>query len=78
MLILARKAGETVIIGNNIHITVVGVKDGQVKIGIDAPKDIAIFRQEVYELIQEENKRAVANKLDINFLTECGNKKGGL
>ncbi len=75
MLILSRKAGETVIIANNIHITVVEVKDGQVKIGIDAPKDISIFRQEVYELIQEENKRAVANKLNINLLKECNKKE---
>ncbi len=54
MLILTRRAGETVMIGNDVTITVLGVKGNQVRIGINAPKDVAVHREEIYERIQSE------------------------
>lgn len=61
MLALTRKVGESIIIDNNIEITVLEVKGEQVKLGISAPKEIAIFRKEIYVQIQEENKAAASN-----------------
>lgn len=55
MLILNRKIGEDIIINNNIIIKVLDVVEGKVKIGIEAPKEIKILRQEVYEAVKEEN-----------------------
>ncbi len=59
MLALSRKKNEALIINNNIEITVLEVKGDQVKIGISAPKEIPIYRKEVYMQIQEANKAAV-------------------
>jgi len=59
MLALSRKKDEAIMINNNIEITVLEIKGDQVKIGISAPKDISIYRKEIYIQIQEENKNAV-------------------
>ena len=59
MLALSRKKNEALIINNNIEITVLEVKGDQVKIGISAPKEIPIYRKEVYMQIQEANKASV-------------------
>lgn len=67
MLALSRKQGESIVIGNNIEITVLEAKGDQVKIGISAPKSVPVYRKEIYALIQEENREAVAN-LDVESL----------
>ena len=58
MLALTRKKGESLVINNNVEITVLEIIGDQVKIGINAPKDVPIYRKEVYLQIQEENKAA--------------------
>ena len=60
MLILTRRAGETVMIGSDVTITVLGVKGNQVRIGINAPKDVAVHREEIYERIQSEKSAEAA------------------
>ncbi len=60
MLILSRKKDESIVIGDNITISVVDIKGDQVKLGISAPGDVKVFRQEVYKAIQEENRAAAA------------------
>ncbi|MGO8692964.1 MAG: carbon storage regulator CsrA [Rectinemataceae bacterium] len=60
MLILSRRVNERIVIGDNIVVSVVEVRGDQVKLGIEAPRDVKVFRQEVYDAIQEENRRAAA------------------
>lgn len=67
MLALSRKEGESIVIGNNIEITILEVKGDQVKLGIAAPKSIPIYRKEIYTQIQEANRETVAT-LDIDSL----------
>jgi len=66
MLILTRKSGESISIGSDIKITVLGVSGKQVKIGVSAPEKISVYREEVYRKIQKENvKASVALKEDL-------------
>ncbi|HCS27397.1 MAG TPA: carbon storage regulator [Spongiibacteraceae bacterium] len=55
MLILTRRIGETLMIGDEVTVTVLGVKGNQVRIGVTAPQDVSVHRQEVYEKIQKES-----------------------
>lgn len=65
MLALTRKKGEALVINNNIEITVLEIRGDQIKIGISAPKDVPIYRKEVYLQIQQENEAAIsADSLD--------------
>jgi len=54
MLILTRRVGETLMVGDDVSITVLGVKGNQVRIGVNAPKDVSVHREEIYLRIQEE------------------------
>jgi carbon storage regulator len=68
MLVLTRKTGEAIQIGDDIEITVLSVKGDQIKLGINAPKNIEIHRKEIYASIQEENAEAskgISNLFDV-------------
>ena len=56
MLILTRRVGESLMIGDDVNVTVLGVKGNQVRIGVNAPKDVAVHREEIYQRIQQEHQ----------------------
>ena len=72
MLILSRKLNEKIIIDDRIEVTVVGIENGKVQLGIEAPKEIEIMRKELLEDVKEENQKAVKNK---KLLDELNNIK---
>ena len=58
MLVLTRKAGESIVIGNEVVITVLEVRGGQIRLGVDAPRNLAVHRAEIYQQVMEENRAA--------------------
>jgi len=72
VLVLTRKIGQTITVGHEITITIMEVKGGQVKIGVEAPKNVMIHRGEIYERIQEENMAAANARLsDLESITQA-------
>ncbi|HVC30710.1 MAG TPA: carbon storage regulator CsrA [Steroidobacteraceae bacterium] len=67
MLILTRRVGETVMIGDDVTITVLGVKGNQVRVGINAPKSVAVHREEIYERIKREHAAEGADTQKTGF-----------
>lgn len=72
MLIITRKKGDSLMIGDDIEIVVSKIDDGSVKIGIKAPKDVTILRKEIYEEVKNENREA--SKIDISILDKIRKK----
>lgn len=76
MLILTRRIGETLMVGEDVTVTVLGVKGNQVRIGVNAPKDVAVHREEIYQRIQQEKQSKCADggwcesKEQCNFCKE--------
>ena len=70
MLILSRKVDEKIKIGDNITITLIDVRGDEVKIGVEAPKNVKVFRQEVFNAIQTENREAAANSQTLEALSK--------
>ncbi|MTK13652.1 MAG: carbon storage regulator CsrA [Clostridiaceae bacterium] len=65
MLVISRKKGESLLIGEDVEITVVKIDDGSVKLSISAPKTVTILRKELYKEVEEENKNAVAADMSV-------------
>lgn len=74
MLVLSRKKGESIMIGTNVEIIVVGSEGDNIRIGIRAPRDVEVFRKEVYDSIQEANKEASESVLDKEKMKEMISK----
>lgn len=76
MLILSRKTGEKIIINGNIEITIAELRGSEVRIGISAPRNVSIYREEVYRKVQQENVKALVEKTpDLTKVELKGKKK---
>lgn len=76
MLALARKINQSIMLGNDIEVTLLEIKGDQVKIGISAPKSVPIYRKELYTQIQEENKNAAVQEVDVAALANLFSAEG--
>ncbi|MCL2192904.1 MAG: carbon storage regulator CsrA [Treponema sp.] len=76
MLILSRKVDEKIVIGDDISVSIVEIRGDQVRIGVDAPKTIKVFRQEVFDAIKAENRAAVESRLVLPIVDFGGPRQG--
>ena len=74
MLVLSRQRDESIIIGDNIVVTIVDVRGDKVRLGIEAPREVSVHRREVYEAIQRENQ--AASKIQLNDARQIGRAPG--
>lgn len=72
MLVLTRKKGESIMIGDQIEVVLLGVEGEQVKIGIRAPQSVQVFRQELYVAIKQSNREAMQSHLNLQDMTKIG------
>lgn len=77
MLVLTRKAGESIVIGNQVRITILEIQGRQIRLGVEAPGDISVHRGEVYERIKQENQMAIqGGDVELKALSQAlGGKK---
>ena len=77
MLVLTRKAGESIVIGNQVRITILEIQGRQIRLGVEAPGDISVHRGEVYERIKQENQMAIqGGDVELKALRQAlGGKK---
>ncbi len=75
MLVLARKVNQSIIINDSIEIVVIDVKGDQIKIGIEAPRSIKIYRKEVYEEIKKQNIESIAKDINLDKLGDLLSKR---
>lgn len=79
MLVLTRRVDESIIIGDDVKVIIVDVRGDQVKLGIEAPREISVHREEIYKEIQEENRRAaLARDVSLDQLGDALKGKDGL
>ncbi|MHB8066773.1 MAG: carbon storage regulator CsrA [Desulfobaccales bacterium] len=76
MLILTRKIGEGIILGDDIRISIMEIRGKQIRLGIEAPSDVVVLREEIYQRIQEENLRAAGVRdVDLTEITKIWKQK---
>lgn len=77
MLVLTRRPGESIVIGDNIVVTIIEIKGGQVRVGVDAPRSVDVYRKEIYEQVRQENLAAIDNVDEIRKAVQSHPRTSG-